>query len=414
MRGFPIKLTKRHWRVLIGVLAAVAATLALALARWMLGPALQVEQVRRMDLVQTVVASGRVETPLRVDVGSQLTGTVAQVAVAQGQTVRKDQVLLVLEDSEQRSALSVAEAGVAQAQARVTQLEKLSLPASRQNVEQARINLDNAERQYNRNLELKKKNFIGQATLDDTRRNLDIARSQLRAAQLQAQSNAPGGADYRLAMAALEQARANLQTAQARLGMTRITAPHDGVLIVRNVERGDVVTPGKVLLVLSPVGQVQLVLQVDERNLALLCLGQSAIASADAYPDQRFAASVAYLNPGVDAQRGTVEVRLDVPRPPATLRQDMTVSVDIEIGRRSQVLTVPADTLHDAQGQTWVMKVAQGRARRQAVKLGLRGTGRIEVLSGVQEGDQLLAATAPVQDGKPVRAQTATSSGARP
>lgn len=411
MRGFPIKLTRRHLSLLLAALALAA--LALAVARWILGPSLPVEQVRRMDLMQTVVASGRVETPLRVDVGSQLTGTVAEVAVAQGQTVRKGQVLLVLEDSEQRSALAVAETGVAQAQARLAQLERMALPAARQNVEQARINLDNAERQYSRNQELRKRNFIGQATLDDTRRNLDIARSQLRAAQLQAQSNAPGGADHGMAMAALQQARANVKAAQARLDMTRITAPHDGVLIVRNVERGDVVTPGKVLLVLSPAGKVQLVLQVDERNLAQLCKGQNAVASADAYPDRRFAASVAYLNPGVDAQRGTVEVRLDVPRPPDYLRQDMTVSVDIEIGRRRQVLTVPADTVHVSQGQTWVMKVSSGRASRQPVTLGLRGTGRIEVVAGLREGESVLAATAPVQEGQRLRPRAAPAGGAR-
>ena len=69
------------------------------------------------------------------------------------------------------------------------------------------------------------------------------------------------------------------------------------------------VQPGKVLMVLSPAGETQLVLQIDERNLGRLKLGQRALASADAYPQERFAAELVYINPGVDAQRGTVEVQ---------------------------------------------------------------------------------------------------------
>ena len=79
----------------------------------------------------------------------------------------------------------------------------------------------------------------------------------------------------------LHQTRANLDTAVSRLGYATITAPRDGVLITRSVERGTVVQPGKALLVLAPDGDPQLVLQIDERNLGSIALGQNAVASAD-------------------------------------------------------------------------------------------------------------------------------------
>jgi HlyD family secretion protein len=82
------------------------------------------------------------------------------------------------------------------------------------------------------------------------------------------------------------------------------------VLITRNVERGAVVVPGNALLVLAPTGKMQLELQIDERNLGKLSLGQKALASADAYPEQRFEAVVSYVNPGVDISRASVEVKL--------------------------------------------------------------------------------------------------------
>ncbi len=76
-----------------------------------------------------------------------------------------------------------------------------------------------------------------------------------------------------------------------------IEAPVDGTLIARNVERGNVVQPGKALMVLSPAGATQLVVQIDEKNLNLLQIGQEALASADAYPGERFAARIVYMNP---------------------------------------------------------------------------------------------------------------------
>jgi HlyD family secretion protein len=105
---------------------------------------------------------------------------------------------------------------------------------------------------------------------------------------LQVYTVRPGGSEYVMAQTGLNQAQANLATAQARLGYATVIAPRDGVLIARNVERGAVVQPGTPLLVLAPTGDIQLVLQIDEKNLGLLRLGQSAKASADAYPDRRF------------------------------------------------------------------------------------------------------------------------------
>ncbi len=394
----------RRARAILFVLVALAVLTAVGW-RAAIGPVTPALAVERADLIQSVVASGRIETPLRVDVGSQLTGTVAEVPVAQGQAVKKGQLLIALESSEQRAAVEQARAGVSQAQARLAQLDTLSLPAARQSLNQAEINLKNTRRQYERTRELQQKNFVGQAALDDARRNLDIAESQLQSTRLQVKSNEGGGADRQLARAALEQANATLAAAQARLALTRIVAAHDGVLITRNVERGDVVQPGKVLMVLSPAGPTQLVLQIDERNLAQLRLGLEALASADAFPSERFPARIAYINPGIDAQRGSVEVRLDVLSPPAYLRQDMTVSADIEVARRSKVLTVPADALREASSTPWVMKAADGRATRQPLRLGLRGTGKVEVLDGLREGDLVLPATASFAEGARIRAR---------
>ena len=176
----------------------------------------------------------------------------------------------------------------------------------------------------------------------------------MRNAQLQVFTNSPGGSDYVMVETQLNQARANVATAQARLSYTLIKAPRDGILISRDVEAGNVVQPSNVLMKLSPTSDTQLVVQIDEKNLGLVSIGQKALASADAYPKDSFPAEVAYINPGIDLQRASVEMKLRVPDPPPYLRQDMTVSVDIEAATRPQALVVPAADIRSLpSGKPW-------------------------------------------------------------
>jgi HlyD family secretion protein len=180
-------------------------------------------------------------------------------------------------------------------------------------------------------------------------------------------------------------------------------APRDGVLITRNVERGTVVQPGKALLVLAPAGDVQIVVQIDEKNLGQLALGQHAVASADAYPDKRFSAVLSYINPSVDINRASVEVKLKVDDPPDYLRQDMTVSVDIATAERNDVVIVPARAVHDAATSPFVLTSENGRAVVRKVKLGLRGVGFYEVLDGLSPGEPVIPLTAGVKAGQRIR-----------
>lgn len=397
------RLSNKRW--LVGIALLLILIVIYAITQKLLGPKVAVEVVRTEDIVLTIVASGRVETPLRVDIGSQITGTVASVPVAEGQLVQLQQRLITLEDGEAQALVAQARASVAQAEARLNQIRKLGLPAAKQSLKQAQINRTNVAKQHARTKALQAQGFVGQSALDDAQKNLDLAESQVHAAGLQVQTNSISGSDYLVATTSLAQTQASLDIALAKLGYTTIHAPVEGTLIGRNVERGDVVQPGKALMVLSPTGQTQLVIQIDERNLAGLKLGQKALAAADAFPSLSFPAEVAYINPAVDPSRGSVEVKLNVPGPPPHLRQDMTVSVDIEVARRAKGLMVALEAIHDSAGsEPWVMKITDGRAKHQAVKLGLRGGGKVEVLDGLKAGDQVFPSTGKgVADGTRLR-----------
>lgn len=389
----------------------VVGVVAIMLGAWygptlVLGPRVPVVAIERRDLVQTVVASGHVEAPHRVDIGTQITGVVARVPVAEGQTVSAGQTLIQLDSPELRAAAQQADAAVLQAQARLRQLREVQRPMAQQSLRQAQITADNARAQLRRQQDLFNQGFIGQAALDEVSKSVDLADAQARNARTQLETTTPAGSDSAVAETALAQARANADAMRARLANAVITAPVDGTLISRDVEPGSVVQPGKALMVLSPTGETQLVVQIDEKNLGLLNKGQSARASADAYADDRFDAELVYINPGVDAQRGSVEVKLRVPRPPAYLRQDMTVSVDIEVARRVEAVLVPTDAVREVSGKSpWVLKLDGRVVRRQPVILGLRGNGVSEVLKGLQPGDRIVPATAlQFTDGARVRA----------
>jgi len=395
-------LWSHRWFVLVAVLACAVATWQGA--RLLLGPAVVVDQVKRGNLVETVVASGHVETPFRVEIGSQITGTVEDVLVQEGQQVTKGQALIALDDRELKAAVVQAQGAVDQAEARVRQIVELTLPSARESLTQAQANLLNAQQTFDRTSKLFNAGFATRAALDDAQKTLDVARTQVRTAEFQVYTADINGSDYVMAQTQLNQARANLQTATSRLSYATIAAPRDGVLISRSVERGTVVQPGRVLLVLAPAGETQLVLQLDERNLGKVALGQHALASADAFPNQRFDAVVSYINPGIDITRASVEVKLVVPEPPDYLRQDMTVSVDIESARRDNALVLPVRDVHDMlSGSPWLMVVRDGRAAKQPVTLGVHGNSNVEILGGAAEGDLAVPATANLLTGQRLR-----------
>jgi HlyD family secretion protein len=169
---------RRHWGKLLALLALLAL-FALAAPRWLQGPKVAVETVVRRDFVQTVVASGRVETPHRVELGAQITGTVLRVPVAEGQSVAAGVPLIELEAAELRAALSQAELAVRQAQARLRQLNEVQAPVAEQALRQAQANHGAAVQALRRNRELLAKGFIGQAVVDETQRAEQVAQAQL-------------------------------------------------------------------------------------------------------------------------------------------------------------------------------------------------------------------------------------------
>jgi HlyD family secretion protein len=269
MNTLPL-LAKLRWAYIAGAVVAIA--LVFFSFRWWQGPLVAVEAVQSKDFVQTVVASGHVQSPHRVDIGSQITATVVKVPVNEGDTVAAGALLVELGTTELLASELQADLALAQAQGRLRQLQEVQAPVAEQALRQARASLDNASASYQRNQNLFQQGFIGQAALDDARKAAELADAQFHTAQKQLDTTAKTGSDFALAQLGVAEARAAAAAAHARTRYAQIRAPFAGVLIARNVEVGDVAQPGKALMTLSPQGKTQIEVDIDEKNLHLIAL----------------------------------------------------------------------------------------------------------------------------------------------
>lgn len=383
-----IKLFRRPSLWIVVVLSLVVGGVLALRAR---GPKVRTMVAARRDLEQHIVASGRVWVPTRVQIAAQTPGLVVAVGVVEGQRVKVGDLLVQIDDAEERAAVAQAKAAVGQASAKVDQLRRVGAIVATESLSQAESNLSRAQSDLERAQKLSVGGAIAPIDLENARRAVDIARAQKNAAEAQQVSSAPLGADSRLGLTALLQAQAQLAGANARLAQTKIFALQNGAVLTRSVEPGDVVQPARTLLVMAADGDPQLVFQPDERNLAWIKMGQRALASADAYPEQIFDAEVSYIAPSIDAQRGSVEVRLRVPNPPAYLKPDMTVSVDLTVATKKEALTLPSDVVRGVGTPTpWVFAVSGGRVIKKELHLGIHGEGTTEIASGLDETTEVI------------------------
>ena len=384
----PIRLPRsRTVRAGAGILILILATLGVRSLR---GRTVEAVRLTRQDLLETLVVSGRVLARSKASLGSTVSARVEAVLFEEGDRVKAGQLLVRLDDREAAAALTEARARL-----------ELSRGTNRRSAEeertQAALKLAIQERQLARITALRTEGFVSEREEDDARQARDLARSVVAAATQKARSAAAGGADERSAVAAVA-------AAEARIAQLRILAPEAGTVLVRAVEPGNVVSPGETLLTMALDRETQILAQPDEKNLPALRVGQKARASADAFPDRSFAAEVISISPGVDLARGTVDVKLRVPDPPDELRTDMTLSVELEVGKRDRVLVIPLEAVRDAASEPSVLALRGRKAVRAFVTLGARGGNVAEVVKGLSEGDLVVRQPGKIKDGQRVRA----------
>ena len=418
-------------KVLIGamVVALLGTAAALSLARNReRGPEVRLEEVARRDLVSTVTASGNIRARRTVDISSDVSARVSQLLVQEGEDVEAGQVLLRLDPTQLEAVRSRAEAALLQSRAQAAQM---------------RANLTQAQRDSDRLRSLWQRDsiLVSPQQLQDAETAVAVAEANLQAAEF-----------------GVQQASASLAEAEDRLSKTVIRAPIPGKVTRLNVEEGETVivgtmnNPGSLVLTISDLGVVEAVVQVDETDVPLLSLGDSASVEIDAFPDREFVGFVTEIGnsairpPSSTQATGSqaavdFEVVITLRDPPALLRPDLSATAEVVTDTRDDALAVPiialtvrepADTLSPEEREALeaaeedapprrdgarreptdvegVFLYSGGEVRFRPVLVGIPGREYFEILDGLQPGDTVVAgpyqAIRQLRTGDPVRRQ---------
>jgi len=354
------------------------------------------EVIERRDLAEIITASGNIRARRTVDMSSDISARVAELLIDEGDDVHAGQTLLRLDPEQYRAALSRADASLAQAQAQEAQQQ---------------ANLTQARRDLDRLLQLRTRDslLVSPQQLDDAETRVEVQEALLRSASF-----------------GVSQARAGVDEAQDRLSKTIFTAPISGKVTRLNVEEGETViigtmnNPGSLVLTISDLSVIEVVLQVDETDVPKISVGDSASIRIDAFGDRTFGGTVteignSAINPpsGQDPNQEAAidfEVVLTLDETDAPLRPDLSATAEIVVERRPGALAVPIIALtvrdRDDVGVTGDVAVPRrgrpsdvegvfvtnaGTVRFTPVEVGIAGQEYFEVLSGLREGDTVVA-----------------------
>ncbi len=207
----------------------------------------------------------------------------------------------------------------------------------------------------------------------------------------------------------LDEAKARLERARARAGDYVITAPFAGMLGLRNVSPGSLVSPGTQITTLDDISIIKLDFSVPEKFLSTLAPGQEISAHSDAYPGTDFRGVVKTVDSRVDPVTRAVTVRAEIPNPDDKLRPGMLLVLDL-VSNLQMTLSVPEEALVPVGDTQYLFRIKpDSTVERLAVVTGRRYNGRVEILKGLKEGDKVVTGgTLRIRDGLEVKIQTET------
>ncbi len=377
------------------------------------GATVRLEDVGKRDLVAVVTANGNIRARRMVDISADVMGRIVQLDVDEGDEVSTGDVLLRIDPTQPRAALSRARAQLSQARSGAAQQNASFLQAQR-------------EAQRMESLWQRDSTLVSRRQVEDAVTAHEVARSLLESANF-----------------GVEQSLAAVAEAEDNLAKTTIRAPMSGKVTRLNVEAGEMAVvgtmnnPGSLLLTISDLSVVEAVMEVDETDVPEISLGDSAVVELDAFPDLRFSGRVTEIgnsairppseNTGGQAQTIDFEVVVTLDDPPVELRPDLSATAEIVTERRNGVLAVPiiAVTVRDREGARpdatedgttviedpveGVFVVVAGKAEFRPVEIGIAGQDYFEVLSGIDLGETIIAgpyqAVRTLAAGDPVRTE---------
>ncbi|MCU9948415.1 efflux RND transporter periplasmic adaptor subunit [Pseudomonas sp. PDM13] len=233
---------------------------------------------------------------------------------------------------------------------------------------------------------------IARAELDQARANLELAEKSYQRAQMLFKRGASNAQAQDEAQSQQQAARASLALAQARLDKTQIRAPYDGFLGLRQVSTGDYLSPGQDIVNLEVLDPLKVDFRVPQKAVAQVHVGQTVEISVDAYLGERFRGRIIALNPRLDEVGRSQAIRAQIGNADHRLKPGQFVKVSVILEERPDALLIPEEAVIPVGQQLFVAIVVDGKVERRQIRIGQRQRGKAEVREGLQGNEQVITA----------------------
>ena len=354
-----------------------------------------VRQPNRFDRPLEIHASGNVEAAETANLAFQVSGMVSKVHVEEGQMVRAGQLLAELDPRDYEDRVT---ATASQAEAAKANLQKTEAGVRRQELAQAKVDLDRTEDEYNRLRALYERGSLAPNDYKKIEAAWQAARERYSLAQEGARAE-----DKLAAKDAFRAAEAQEAMAKKALSDTRLVAPFAGVVVKRQIESGDLASPTRVAMVVMNLHPVKVRVGVPEAEIGQVRTGQSSTVEIPSLGHRRFTGRVETVGYAADPAARTFDVKISVPNPKMELRAGMIAESLIETGAKISALTVPGQAIvRDANGVSLVMVLFPEKHRVYArrVETGTVYGREVEVRQGLAGSEKIVVAGQQlVQDG---------------
>ena len=292
----------------------------------------EIAKVTKTPVIDEAIASGTLRANETVNLRSEVAGRVVRLGFTDGARVSKGTILVALDAS-----LSAAEA------------------------EQARAELSLSKANFDRTAELAQRNFVSASAKDQAAANLKVQ-------------------------------EAKLKLAEAKLAKSDIRAPFNGVMGLRNLSPGDFVKDGADLAIIEDISTMKVDVRLPERYFGRVKPGMAIVLSLDSMPGKTFIAKLTAVDAQIDANGRSLLARGQLANPDGALRTGMFARARLVLRENPDALVIPEEALIPQGAEVFVYRVDAGKAMRTTVKPGSRTDGKVEILSGLAEGDQVVTA----------------------
>lgn len=338
---------------------------------------------------------GEIISKEAVRMSSTIPGRIQKAPQTNGEEVNKGQTLFRIENTDLQSSVSQAKSAIGVAQANLEKIKTGSreqeILAMEENVQAAKVGYESASLNAERFTALLESGAISQQQMDQAQTELQVAESKYNSLQhqLEQMKEGPEQENIQVGEAQLQQAQVTYNTALAKVKDLSIASPLSGLITDIQVEEGEFVNPGMPLATIHNIEQVYVQVQIPESIYLSLKQGEQVQVNIPSV-NHTYSGSMMELNPHADPRSKLFSVKILINNEKKLLKPGMTAEAHIPIVNKSKALIIPVDTIINDKGQSVVYIIEDQLAKKRNIQTGIRTNTNIEVLSGLQLGEQII------------------------